>query len=229
VDLLLGGGGQDSGQLAVHSDLPRVAAPLRELVEAGAAAMMVCGMYQLFGNYFRTATGETIEGLGILNMHTVAGQGRMIGNITTQSTEFGEVIGYENHSGRTWLNAAQDDSESGHGDGSRNTEGRFFCVPGSNLVGDECLLPGTQKNRPSVSSAPSLCVVPLPRPSAPSRAAQLRSRVRVLPGMAPCDKADRAADAALRFILYNCVRPRGKPQLSPLRPVSLEEPFWLSA
>ncbi|MDR2108689.1 MAG: glutamine amidotransferase, partial [Coriobacteriales bacterium] len=73
VDLLLGGGGQDSGQLAVQSDLPRVAAPLRELVEAGAAALMVCGMYQLFGNYFRTATGETIEGLGILNMHTVAG------------------------------------------------------------------------------------------------------------------------------------------------------------
>ncbi|MDR2109057.1 MAG: hypothetical protein LBP28_06335, partial [Coriobacteriales bacterium] len=29
-----------------------------------------------------------------------------------------------------------------------DTEGRFFCVPGDDVVGNECLPPGTQKNRP---------------------------------------------------------------------------------
>jgi phosphoribosylformylglycinamidine synthase len=35
-----------------------------------------------------------------------------------------------------------------------NTEGRFFCVPGKTIACDETLLPGTQKNRPSVLPAP---------------------------------------------------------------------------
>ena len=103
VNLLLGGGGQDSGQLVVQDDLPRIAKPVSELVQQGAAALVICGMYQLFGSYFRTATGQTIEGLKIFDLHTEAGATRMIGNITTQSAEFGEIIGYENHSGRTWL------------------------------------------------------------------------------------------------------------------------------
>jgi len=103
ADIILGGGGQDSGQTVVQHDLPRIAAPLRHLVEDGAAALMICGMYQLFGNYFKTANGEVIEGLGIFDLHTEAGDKRMIGNIVTESEEFGELIGYENHSGRTWL------------------------------------------------------------------------------------------------------------------------------
>jgi CobQ-like glutamine amidotransferase family enzyme len=103
IDLLLGGGGQDSCQLVVRDDLPRLVAPLSRLVQEGAAALMVCGMYQLFGASFRTATGEVIQGLGLLDLHTEAGPRRMIGNVTALSEEFGEVIGYENHSGRTWL------------------------------------------------------------------------------------------------------------------------------
>jgi CobQ-like glutamine amidotransferase family enzyme len=140
VDLLLGGGGQDSGQLVVQDDLPRIAQTLHNLVDGGVAALMICGMYQLFGNYFRTASGAEIRGLGILDLYTEAGDSRMIGNIVTQSSEFGEIIGYENHSGRTWLSSTTQPfahAEKGMGNnGKDNTEGaRMNRVIGTYLHG----------------------------------------------------------------------------------------------
>jgi CobQ-like glutamine amidotransferase family enzyme len=102
-DLILGGGGQDSGQLTVQNDLPRIADSLRSLIDHDVPALVVCGTYQLFGNYFKTVNNERIEGLGIFDMHTVGGEQRMIGNIVTKNSEFGDIIGYENHSGLTWL------------------------------------------------------------------------------------------------------------------------------
>jgi CobQ-like glutamine amidotransferase family enzyme len=103
ADIILGGGGQDSGQGRIQADLPRIQGTLTRLVEDGVPALVVCGTYQLFGTYFKTIGGETIEGLGIFDLHTVGGKTRLIGNIVTHSSEFGEIIGYENHSGQTWL------------------------------------------------------------------------------------------------------------------------------
>jgi CobQ-like glutamine amidotransferase family enzyme len=107
ADIILGGGGQDSGQTVVEEDLRRIREPLRTCVEEGTPALVVCGTYQLFGNYFETVGGEHIEGLGILNLHTVGGEKRLIGNIVTQNERFGEIVGYENHSGKTWLGAGE--------------------------------------------------------------------------------------------------------------------------
>jgi CobQ-like glutamine amidotransferase family enzyme len=103
ADILLGGGGQDSGQSIVKEDLRRIGDMLRERVEQGVPALVVCGTYQLFGNYFQTVGGELIEGLGIFDLHTQGGKKRLIGNIVTSSERFGEIIGYENHSGKTYL------------------------------------------------------------------------------------------------------------------------------
>ncbi|MDR2492984.1 MAG: glutamine amidotransferase [Coriobacteriales bacterium] len=103
VDLLVGGGGQDSGQVRVKDDLPRVAGQLRELVASGVPALVVCGTYQLFGKRFITVAGEDIEGIGVFDLHTVGGAERMIGNIAIETSKFGTVIGYENHSGATLL------------------------------------------------------------------------------------------------------------------------------
>jgi CobQ-like glutamine amidotransferase family enzyme len=107
ADIILGGGGQDSGQSVVKEDLHRIGELLREQVEQGVSALVICGTYQLFGNYFETVGGEHIEGLGIFDMHTVGGRERLIGNIVTRSERFGEMVGYENHSGKTWLAAAE--------------------------------------------------------------------------------------------------------------------------
>lgn len=103
VDIIIGGGGQDSGQGRVHQDLLERADTLRALAENGTPMLMICGLYQLFGHVFRTHTGEEMRGIGVLDVNTYATEKRLIGNIVTVSDEFGEIIGYENHSGHTFL------------------------------------------------------------------------------------------------------------------------------
>lgn len=102
VDLIVGGGGQDSGQEKVQDDLLRISTNLHALANSGVPMVMVCGLYQLFGHFFKTQDDTTIQGIGIFDAETHGGPTRMIGNIILD-TPFGEVIGYENHSGQTFL------------------------------------------------------------------------------------------------------------------------------
>ena len=103
IDIFVGGGGQDSGQTIIQNDLLKRADELQQLANDGVPMLMICGMYQLFGRFFRTLKGEEIVGANILPIETIAGEERMIGNIIIKSQEFGEIIGYENHSGQTFL------------------------------------------------------------------------------------------------------------------------------
>lgn len=103
VDLVVGGGGQDSGQGRVAADLVARRDAIRALAEDGVPMLMVCGLYQLFGHRFITHTGEELAGIGVLDVETRGGTERMIGNIVLDTAEFGEIIGYENHSGNTTL------------------------------------------------------------------------------------------------------------------------------
>ena len=103
VDLIVGGGGQDSGQNKIQADLHQLGGRLRELADDGMPMLAICGLYQLFGNFFKTHTGEVIEGIGLLDVDTIGGPKRLIGNTVLESEEFGTVIGYENHSGQTFL------------------------------------------------------------------------------------------------------------------------------
>lgn len=101
-DIILGGGAQDAAQAAVQEDLEQKLPALRKLVDSDAVMLMVCGTYQLFGRRFVTADGQDITGLGILPLETLASTTRMIGN-TVYDTPWGEIVGYENHSGKTTL------------------------------------------------------------------------------------------------------------------------------
>lgn len=103
IDIVVGGGGQDSGQSKIKNDLIKIGPKLRELAEQGAPMLVVCGLYQLFGKFFKTSDGETIEGIGLLNIETYGKSERLIGNIITHSQKFGDIVGYENHSGQTFL------------------------------------------------------------------------------------------------------------------------------
>ncbi len=105
VDLVVGGGGQDSGQLKIHDDLQKIGPALRALANDGVPMLVICGMYQLFGNFFKTKDGEMISGIKLLDIETVGGAERLIGNIVTSSEQFGLIVGYENHSGLTTLGA----------------------------------------------------------------------------------------------------------------------------
>jgi CobQ-like glutamine amidotransferase family enzyme len=103
IDIIIGGGGQDSGQVVIQDDLQGIAPRLREMAEDGTPMLLICGLYQLFGNEFRTHDGTVIPGIGVLDLETRGGTERLIGNVVARSEEFGEIHGYENHSGQTYL------------------------------------------------------------------------------------------------------------------------------
>ncbi len=139
VHLVVGGGGQDSGQARVEADLDRIGAQLVSAAADGVPMLMICGMYQLFGNAFITADGARLPGLGILDVTTQGNPTRMIGPVVLD-TAYGPVVGYENHSGATTLGPGQEPFGrvlAGHGNnGGDGTEGaRTGNVIGSYLHG----------------------------------------------------------------------------------------------
>lgn len=103
VDIIVGGGGQDSGQSRIGQDLLLRGPKLKELAESGVPMLVICGLYQQFGHFFKTKDGEVIQGIGLLDVKTYGGNERLIGNIITENEDLGSLVGYENHSGQTFL------------------------------------------------------------------------------------------------------------------------------
>ena len=103
VDLIVGGGGQDRGQVAIQPDLLRHRYDLRAMAEDGTPILMVCGLYQLFGHSLQVTDGTRLAGIGILDMETQPAPQRSIGNISAETSDFGTLVGYENHAGATTL------------------------------------------------------------------------------------------------------------------------------
>lgn len=107
-DLAFFGGGQDSGQALIAEDfLRRQGEGLGRAIEDGLALLAICGGYQLLGRYFLTHAGEKLPGVGIFDVHTVGGKQRLIGNIVIEAALDGapapvRLVGFENHSGRTY-------------------------------------------------------------------------------------------------------------------------------
>jgi CobQ-like glutamine amidotransferase family enzyme len=113
TDIVLGGGGQDSGQSKIIDDFHKRGGQLRVLAREGVPMLVVCGLYQLFGSYFETLDGYRLEGIGIFDAYTQGQSKRMIGNIVEESDEFGMLVGFENHSGQTFIRPA----DTADGDG----------------------------------------------------------------------------------------------------------------
>lgn len=123
-DIFVGGGGQDAGQLAIQDDLLSRGEELKTLANDGAPMLLICGMYQLFGRQFVTNDGSIIRGIGVLPVETTAGEERLIGNITLESEQFGTIVGYENHSGQTFLDdTVQPLGKVVRGAGNNTTDG----------------------------------------------------------------------------------------------------------
>lgn len=100
--LLVGGGGQDAGQAVITDDLAAKGAGLRARADDGVPMLLICGMYQMAGHYFAPFDAPRLDGIGLLDVRTEAGPTRLIGNVTSSSA-FGPLVGYENHSGLTYL------------------------------------------------------------------------------------------------------------------------------
>ncbi len=135
ADLFLFGGGQDREQALLAEDLSGTKGEdLRAIVEDGGVVLGVCGGYQLMGHYYETPEGEKLPGVGIFDMCTTPrkpDEARLIGNVLARvrAPEDGvvrEIVGFENHGGRTELGETEPLGEviMGYGNNGRDgTEG----------------------------------------------------------------------------------------------------------
>ncbi|MDP6605095.1 MAG: glutamine amidotransferase [Dehalococcoidia bacterium] len=135
ADLVLIGGGQDREQRRIAGELASRAGLLREWADGDTPMLAVCGGFQLFGRFYRTAEGDELIGTAVFDAVTVAparGAARCIGDVLAQSgvEGVGEVVGFENHAGRTYLGPGAEAFARvlhGHGNnGDDRTEGALY-------------------------------------------------------------------------------------------------------
>lgn len=133
-DIYLFGGGEDSAQIASVDSLRMHAgtAALTSALGNGAALLAICAGLQILGEHFPGSEGERVSGLGLLPLHTIAGQKRLVGELAMRSTSFDvSLTGFENHRGRTILaEGAEPLGEvflgSGNGAEGRRVDGIIF-------------------------------------------------------------------------------------------------------
>jgi CobQ-like glutamine amidotransferase family enzyme len=107
-ELLYMGGGQDRDQALVAGDLVATKqTAITAALDRDAAMLAVCGGYQLLGHSYDLSGGESLPGLGLVDLRTVREPGRrLIGNVVIEA-DLGEgprqMAGFENHGGRTYL------------------------------------------------------------------------------------------------------------------------------
>ncbi len=145
-DLFFIGGGQNFDRDALLADLNGgKSEQLKGAVEDGKTLLAICGGYQLLGRYYETLDGRKYELTGILDLYTEEGKNRMTGDYSFLCEEpETTVVGFENHSGRTYLGSGLKPLGkilTGHGNnGTDGTEGVRY----NNLFGTYshgCLLP----------------------------------------------------------------------------------------
>ena len=136
VDVFFFGGGQDREQALIYDDLREFKqASLEQAVANGAQVLAVCGGYQLLGHYYQTADGERYDGIGLIDVRTEAGKKRFIGDVVVLSAIDGltpsTLVGFENHSGRTFLGPnARPLGKVLKGHGNNGSDHQEGCVQG---------------------------------------------------------------------------------------------------
>lgn len=108
-DIVFIGGGQDFEQEVLLDDLHR--GKDREIMSAiddGVVFLTICGGYQMMGSYYETYDGKRCDFIGAVDLYTVGSKQRMIGNYKFRCVDDAGgsvVVGFENHSGKTYLGA----------------------------------------------------------------------------------------------------------------------------
>lgn len=163
ADIVLIGGGQDREQVTVARELERLGGQLTDLVADGTALLAVCGGYQNLGIRYRTSLGRELRCPGLLPVSTDAagGRRRLVGPVVAQVSpdlvfpDHGArerhppgptgtpgltdpaaqrtVVGFENHGGRTVLEAGARPFatvEIGHGNNDLDATEGVLLLPG---------------------------------------------------------------------------------------------------
>ena len=159
ADIVLLGGGSDREQQIVCTRLQQVRPELRDYVEDGGTLIAICGGYQLLGHYYDTSEGR-MEGLSLVDLYTEQGSPRLISNIVLRNEYLPdalpyEIVGFENHGGRTYIgnNMPFGKVLYGHGNNGKDTcEGVLY----RNVI-------GTYLHGPLLPKNPHVCDLLLQR------------------------------------------------------------------
>jgi CobQ-like glutamine amidotransferase family enzyme len=106
LDVYLFGGGEDDAQVMAAAGMRASAATIATARDAGAVVFAVCAGFQLLGTTYEAGDGDILDGLGLLDLETRAGDGRLIGECLVTpapATGLPVLTGFENHGGRTTL------------------------------------------------------------------------------------------------------------------------------
>ena len=153
-DIVFIGGGQDFEQEVLLDDLHRGKdREIKAAIEDGVTFLTICGGYQMMGSYYETYDHVRCDFIGAVDFHTVGSRQRMIGNYKfrcSDSAGGSTVVGFENHSGKTWLGSGVE--PFGHvlagfgNNGEDGTEGVRY----KNLI-------GTYSHGPLLPKNPEFC------------------------------------------------------------------------
>lgn len=129
-DIVFFGGGQDYEQSIVSDDLIKNKKDnLKAYIDNDGVMLCICGGYQLLGKYYTTPDGEKLDGLGILDIYTEGGDTRFIGNTVIKNEDSNETyVGFENHSGRTYIGDLKPLGKVIFGYGNNGSDGYEGCI-----------------------------------------------------------------------------------------------------
>lgn len=105
LDIYTLGGAEDHAQRLATKHLLRYRG-LQSAAARGAPILAICAAMQILGNWYETAEGERIEGIGLLDISTTPQAKRCIGEIVSTPLINGineRLTGFENHRGGTAL------------------------------------------------------------------------------------------------------------------------------
>ncbi|MBE7034598.1 MAG: glutamine amidotransferase [Ruminococcaceae bacterium] len=129
-DIVYLGGGSDRAELLVLEKLRPYRDALHRYTEAGGVLLATCGGYEMLGTSLMLC-GQSTEGLSLLDVRTEAGPNRLIGNVVAETVLDGsalDIVGFENHSGRTFLGDCKGFAKIVSGFGNNGEDGTCGAV-----------------------------------------------------------------------------------------------------
>jgi len=137
LDVYLFGGGEDDAQIMAAAGMRASGAAIARARDRGAVVFAVCAGFQLLGTSYEAGDCDVLDGLGLVDLDTRAGDGRLIGECVVRpepATGLPLLTGFENHGGRTTLGPGVEPLGRvtvGHGNGVHDVDG----VLGERLLG----------------------------------------------------------------------------------------------
>lgn len=179
ADVIFIGGGPDHMQIGAARALAKMEGPLARAISDGAALLAVCGGFQNLGDAYRSLLAGNLTGPGLFDASTEAppGASRLVGGVVVQldkgspivalgtasaaaagfAGQEQTIVGFENHSGRTFLGRrAHALGQVGRGHGNNGTDGGegVIALPGE--AGMAGLRVGTYLHGPLLPRNPHL-------------------------------------------------------------------------